>query len=66
MKYIHLEEIKVNQKKEKDQKFQGDECEYKCSKKDAQEPYRRDCYKTKNRRNVTDKSMYVAHLNINP
>ena len=27
-KYIRLEVIKVNQKKEKDQKFQSDECEY--------------------------------------
>ena len=61
-KYIRLEVIKVNQTKEKDQKFQGDECEYKSSKKDAQEPYRRDWYKIilkKNRRNVTDTSMYV-------
>ena len=41
-KYIRLEIIKVNQKKEKDKKFQVDECEYKSYKKDAQEPYRRD------------------------
>ena len=46
-KYIRLEVMKVNQKKEKDQKFQGDKCEYKCSEKDTQEPYRRDWYKTK-------------------
>ena len=40
---IHtLRVIKVDQKKEKDQKFQCDECEYKCSKKDTKEPYRRD------------------------
>ena len=42
LKYIRLEVIKVNQKKEKYQKFQGDEFEYKSSKKNAQEPYRRD------------------------
>ena len=40
-KYIRLEVIKVNQKKEKHQKLQGDECEYTSSKKDAQERYRR-------------------------
>ena len=48
-----------HQKSEIDQKFQCDECEYKCSKKGTQEPYRREYYKTKNRRNVTDKTMYV-------
>ena len=36
-----------------------DKCEYKYSKKDTQEPYRRDSYKTKHRRNLTDTSMHV-------
>ena len=37
-KDICSEIIKVHQKKEKDQEFQCDECEYKCSKRDTQEP----------------------------
>ena len=32
-RYIWLEVIKVHQNKEKNQKFQCDECEYKCLKK---------------------------------
>ena len=34
-KYICSEIIKVHQKKEKDQEFQCNECEYKCSKRDT-------------------------------
>ena len=49
-KYICFDVIKVDQKKEK---------RYNCSKKDTQEPYIEDLYKTKNRRNVTDMSIYV-------
>ena len=30
------------EERKKNQKFQSDECEYKCYKKDTQEPYRRD------------------------
>ena len=37
-KYICSEIIKVHQKKDKDQEFQCDECEYKCYKRDTQEP----------------------------
>ena len=37
-KDLCLEILKVHQKTEKDQEFQYDECEYKCSKRDTQEP----------------------------
>ena len=37
-KYICSDIIKVHEKTEKDQEFQCDECEYKCSKRKTQEP----------------------------